>query len=717
MGGNDDKSDVPENVRGVVDIDPWLRPFAQVLSERRYLADEWKYRIEHSGDKQTSLSKFARDSYKTFGLHANPKTFEISYKEWAPNAVRAFLVGEFNNWDSNANEMKRDDCGVFHLVVPPVVGSDGKKQFAIPHDSKIKVSFELADGSRIYRLPAWITRATQPDKETAKQWGPSYEARFWNPPTQYTFKNARPSFVSATDSLRIYEAHVGISTPEPKVGTYKEFTKNVLPRIKDLGYDAIQLMAIMEHAYYASFGYQVTNFFAASSRFGTPDDLKELIDTAHGMGILVLLDVVHSHASKNVTDGLNQFDGSDHQYFHSIASTRGEHPLWDSRLFNYGHFEVQRFLLANLAFYIDVYQFDGFRFDGVTSMLYLHHGVGEGGAFSGDYNEYLSKERSFVDHEALAYLMLANDLVRELLPENGITIAEDVSGYPTLCMPRDLGGAGFDYRLAMALPDMWIKLLKEYKDEDWNMGHIVHTLVNRRHREKVVAYAESHDQALVGDKTLAFWLMDAAMYTDMTILKETNPVVDRGIALHKLIRLLTHSLGGEAYLNFEGNEFGHPEWLDFPNVNNGDSYHYARRQFNLVDDKLLRYQQLYQFDKAMQLCEKQYKWLNTPQAYVSLKHEVDKVIAFERNGLLFIFNFHPTESFTDYRIGVNEPGCYRIVLNSDRSAYGGWDRIDESKSEYFTTDLKWNDRNNFIQVYIPNRSALVLALDSRIQKH
>ena len=310
MGGNDDESDVPENVRGVVDIDPWLRPFAQVLSERRYLADEWKYRIEHSGDKQTSLSKFARDSYKTFGLHANPKTFEISYKEWAPNAVRAFLVGEFNNWDSNANEMKRDDYGVFHLVVPPVVGSDGKKQFAIPHDSKIKVSFELADGSRIYRLPAWITRATQPDKETAKQWGPSYEARFWNPPTQYTFKNARPSFVSATDSLRIYEAHVGISMPEPKVGTYKEFTKNVLPRIKDLGYDAIQLMAIMEHAYYASFGYQVTNFFAASSRFGTPDDLKELIDTAHGMGILVLLDVVHSHASKNVTDGLNQFAGS-----------------------------------------------------------------------------------------------------------------------------------------------------------------------------------------------------------------------------------------------------------------------------------------------------------------------------------------------------------------------------------------------------------------------
>ena len=310
--------------------------------------------------------------------------------------------------------------------------------------------------------------------------------------------------------------------------------------------------------------------------------------------------------------------------------------------------------------------------------------------------------------------MCIRDRVHELLPDNGITIAEDVSGYPTLCLSRDKGGAGFDYRLAMALPDMWIKLLKEKQDEDWEMGNIVHTLTNRRHAEKVVAYAESHDQALVGDKTLAFWLMDAAMYTDMTVLKPLTPVVDRGIALHKLIRLITHSLGGEAYLNFEGNEFGHPEWLDFPNVNNGDSYHYARRQFNLVDDHLLRYQHLYAFDKAMQETERKFQWLNTPQAYVSLKHEVDKIIAFERNGLLFIFNFHPTQSFTDYRIGVNAPGCYRIVLNSDQPGFGGHNRIDESKSRFFTTDLKWNDRDNFIQVYIPARVALVLALESRI---
>lgn len=701
--------DIPENVKGAVDFDPWLTPFAHVLSERRYFSDKWLYNITHAtpdGSYQ-SLSKFARDSYKSYGLHADPHTKEIRYKEWAPNAKQAFLIGEFNGWNESSHELKhKDEFGNFSIQIPPLSNGD----YAIPHDSKIKVLFILPDGSKIYRLPAWITRATQPDKETARRFGPIYEGRFWNPPNPYKFIHNRPRFNEKKDSLRIYEAHIGISSPEPKVATYKEFTQNILPRIKYLGYDAIQLMAIMEHAYYASFGYQVTNFFAISSRFGTPEDLKELIDTAHSMGILVLLDVVHSHASKNVEDGLNKFDGSDHQYFHSIASGRGEHPLWDSRLFNYGHFEVQRFLLSNLAFYVDLYQFDGFRFDGVTSMLYVHHGVGENGGFSGDYNEYLSSDRSHVDHEALAYLMLANDLVHELLPDSAITVAEDVSGYPTLCLPRSMGGTGFDYRLAMALPDMWIKLLKEQRDEDWDMSKIVYTLTNRRNGEKVVAYCESHDQALVGDKTLAFWLMDAAMYTDMTLLKPATPVIDRGIALHKLIRLLTHSLGGEAYLNFEGNEFGHPEWLDFPNVNNGNSYHYARRQFNLVDDKTLRYQNLYEFDAAMQNCEKKHQWLNTYQAYVSLKHEVDKIIAFERNGLLFIFNLHPTESFTDYRIGVEVPGTYRIVLNSDRKEYGGYNRINED-SKFITTDLPWNNRKNFIQVYIPSRVALVCALE------
>ena len=428
---------------------------------------------------------------------------------------------------------------------------------------------------RIERVPAWIQRVTQ-DLNVS----PVYDAVFWNPPRseRYRFKNPRPPYPT---SVRIYEAHVGISSPETKVATYKEFTQNMLPRIKYLGYNVIQLMAIMEHAYYASFGYQINSFFAASSRYGTPDDLRELIDTAHGMGITVLLDVVHSHASKNTLDGLNMFDGSDHLYFHEGA--KGRHELWDSRLFNYSHHEVLRFLLSNLRFWMEEYQFDGFRFDGVTSMLYHHHGIGTG--FSGGYHEYFGPG---VDTDGVVYLMLANEMLHTLYP-NAITIAEDVSGMPGLCVNLSLGGLGFDYRLAMAVPDLYIKWLKEKSDSDWDIGQLSHTLTDRRYGEKTIAYAESHDQALVGDKSIMMWLADAQMYTHMSTMTEFTPVIERALSLHKMIRLVTHGLGGEGYLNFEGNEFGHPEWLDFPREGNNNSYWYARRQFNLPDDGLLRY--------------------------------------------------------------------------------------------------------------------------------
>ncbi|KAG7901913.1 hypothetical protein KL905_000847 [Ogataea polymorpha] len=681
----------------LLQIDPWLEPFAAEIDHRRKLADNWLQVLQKN---EGGLLKFA-DSYQKLGFHVNPDN-SIFYKEYAPNAVAACVIGDYNDWQHDKDVMTKDNYGFFSVVVPPVGGKP-----AIPHNSRVKILLTLPDGSKVARLSPYILRATAPPKEYNN---PAYEARFWNPPTNYEFKHPRPPL---PQSLKIYEAHVGISTPEPRIGTYKEFTANVLPMIKDLGYNTVQLMSIMEHAYYASFGYQVTSFYAISSRFGTPEELKELIDTAHGMGIRVLLDVVHSHASKNVDDGLNMFDGTDYCYFHSGG--KGVHDQWDSRLFNYGSYETLRFLLSNLKFYLQEYKFDGFRFDGVTSMLYVHHGIGEG--FSGDYNEYLSPNGS-VDKESLTYMMLANDLCRQYGEVENCTIttvAEDVSGYPTLCMPRSIGGVGFDYRLAMSIPDMWIKILKHLRDEDWDMAAIAHTLTNRRYKEKCIAYAESHDQALVGDKTLAFWLMDAQMYTNMSVLTELTPVVDRGIQLHKMIRLVTQSLGGEAYLNFEGNEFGHPEWLDFPRQGNGESYYYARRQFNLIKDELLRYKFLYQFDKAMNTTESKYTWLNSEPAYVSLKNEVDKVLVYERNNKLFLFNFHPTQSFTDYRVGVETPGCYKIILNSDRSEYGGHGRIDESKSVFFTTEFPWNNRKNYIQVYLPSRCALVLALDSEIK--
>jgi len=419
------------------------------------------------------------------------------------------------------------------------------------------------------------------------------------------------------------------------------------------------------------------------------------------MGLLVLLDIVHSHASKNVLDGLNEFDGTDHCYFHSGG--KGFHDLWDSRLFNYGHWEVLRFLLSNLRWYMERYQFDGFRFDGVTSMLYLHHGMGFG--FSGNYHEYFG---ATVDNEAIVYLMLANEMIHTVLP-SAVTIAEDVSGMPGLGRQVIEGGVGFDYRLGMAIPDMWIRILKELKDDDWDLARIVFTLTNRRYQERTIAYAESHDQALVGDKTLAFWLMDKDMYTDMSVIYPLNLVIDRGIALHKMIRLITHALGGEGYLNFMGNEFGHPEWLDFPRAGNNSSYHYARRQYNLVDDPLLRYKFLNNFDIAMNHLESKYHWLMSSRECVSRKNQGDKVIVFERANLLFIFNFHPTNSFTDYKVGTNIPGVKKIALDSDSPEFGGHARNDPNVRFHTTKEEHdWDGCSHSLMVYIPNRTVLVL---------
>ncbi|XP_072115914.1 1,4-alpha-glucan-branching enzyme isoform X1 [Mobula birostris] len=698
----------------LLQIDPYL---AQYVGDLRRRYNNFNNLLKQIVANEGSLDKFSR-GYESYGVNqlANGG---IYCKEWIPGAKSVSLVGEFNEWNVSSHHYKLLPFGKWELYIPPK--ADGSSP--IPHGSKLKVVIGDGTGQQLYRISPWARYVTRQVNSRIYEWV------HWQPPLRYVPRYPRPQ---RPRSVRIYEAHVGIASPEGTIATYRNFTQNMLAHIKNLGYNCIQLMAIMEHAYYASFGYQVTSFFAASSRYGTPDELKELVDAAHSMGLLVLLDIVHSHASKNTEDGLNLFDGTDSCFFHT--GSRGTHSLWDSRLFNYSNWEVLRFLLSNLRWWVEEYGFDGFRFDGVTSMLYHHHGIAV--SFSGEYSEYFGLQ---VDEEALAYLTLSNYMLHNFYPDF-VSVAEDVSGMPTLCRPVTEGGGGFDFRLAMAIPDKWIQILKERKDEDWNMGNIVHTLTNRRYGEKAVAYAESHDQALVGDKTLAFWLMDAEMYTNMSVLTPLTPVINRGIQLHKMIRLITHALGGEGYLNFIGNEFGHPEWLDFPRKGNNESYHYARRQFDLLNNHLLRYNQLNTFDRDMNHLEEKYGWLAAPPAYVSEKHEENKVIAFERANLLFIFNFHHEKSFPDYRVGVDLPGKYKIVLDSDAADYGGHSRLDHD-TEYFTEPQPQNNRLNSLllhhlepdhiqrrkhaeqlvksgilhkcklclKVYIPSRTAVILA--------
>ena len=510
--------------------------FPAVTKDDPYLnnyKDAFKYRFEQllswlgKFDNEGGLAKMAD---RPMGFTVTSKGIE--YREYAPNPKikEAFLVGEFNEW-KKTTPLNRLEFGMWQITLPNVNGKT-----AIQHNTKVKVLFVLEDGAELYRMSPYTKYAVQNLEEKVE-----FDSVFWNPQAPYKFKHSRPQKPLRP---RIYEAHVGISSSDGKICSYKEFTFDILPRIKNLGYNTIQLMAIQEHAYYASFGYQVSSFYAPSSRFGSPEELKELIDTAHKLGLYVLLDIVHSHASMNIADGLNYFDGTDHCYFH--GGPAGRHELWDSRLFNYGNYETMHFLLGNLKYWLDEFQFDGFRFDGVSSMLYKHHGISTG--FTGHYDEYFGMS---ADTDAICYLTLANYLIHENYPY-AITIAEDVSGMPGLCRLVKEGGIGFDFRLAMSIPDMWIKLLKHSKDEDWEFGKIVHTLTDRRWKEATIAYCESHDQALVGDKTLAFWLMDAEMYTNMSDVSPLTSVIDRGIQLHKMIRLITFALGGDGYLTFEG---------------------------------------------------------------------------------------------------------------------------------------------------------------------
>ena len=579
----------------------------------------------------------------------------------------------------------KDQYGVWTVLVPNKYGR------SIKHNTRVKCAVKTKNGWED-RIPAWINYAKASSSVV-------YDGIFWNPPTPYEFIFPRPEI---KESLKIYECHIGMSSEQGIVNSYKDFMINVLPKIKETGYNAIQLMAIMEHVYYGSFGYHVTSFFAVSSRYGNPEELKELIDTAHSMGIIMLLDIVHSHASMNVLDGLNTFDGTDHHYFHE--GKRGRHDLWDSRLFNYSSWEVLRFLLSNLRWYLDEYHFDGFRFDGITSMLYKHHGIKY--TFAGGYNEYFNE--TLVDTDAHIYLMLANDLIHELLP-GCISIAEDVSGMPTLCRPLNDGGFGFDYRLNMSVPDKWIELLKEVKDENWSMGNLVHTLTNRRWNEKCITYVESHDQSIVGDKTIAMWLFDKEIYTHMAKDVHATPSIHRGIALHKMIRLLTQSLGGEAYLTFMGNEFGHPEWVDFPRLGNNWSHHHCRRQWHLRDDPNLYYNDLWRFDQAMNTLEQTYGYLSSSHTFVTLAHEKDKIIVFERGNLLFVFNFHPTKSFEHYRVGTNWPVEHVIVLDTDEERFFGFNRLMYGHlNQYPIMKEPWCNRKNYIQLYIPSRTGIVL---------
>ena len=650
--------------------DPLLLPYLPIIQGRHQHFINTLHRVQGDASRLAD----ACNSHLYYGLHRNNTEWVL--REWAPNATAIFLLCDSNDWQKNNHYSftKLNDQD-WELRLPANI---------LHHEMLYKLLVEWEGGSG-ERIPSHTTRAVQDDYTKV------FSAQVWCPDHPYHWQHPRPK---AAPHPLIYEAHIGMSTEHQRVSTFIEFRLYVLPRIAALGYNTIQLMAIQEHPYYGSFGYQVANFFAVSSRFGTPEELKELIDAAHGLGIRVLLDIVHSHSVSNEAEGLSFFDGTDYLYFH--RGERGKHPAWDSRCFDYGKPQVLNFLLSNCKYWLEEFRFDGFRFDGVTSMIYYDHGLGK--AFT-DYSFYYDGNE---DNDALVYLTMANQLIHELYPE-ALTIAEEMSGLPGLASPISEQGMGFDYKLSMGIPDYWIKLLKEVPDEQWHVGDIYYELTNKRAEERTISYAESHDQALVGDKTIFFRLTDKEVYTGMSVF-DHNLVIDRAMALHKMIRLIPLATAGGGYLAFMGNEWGHPEWIDFPRQGNNWSYAHARRLWSLVDNPDLKFKYLNAFDSAMIHFAAESKFLDR-EPRVLVRDIERQLLVFERSGYLFVFSFNPTTSYTDYQFDV-PAGKYITVLNTDNPAFGGDNRIDESV-EHFT---QYTGKENLLSLYIPARIGFVLKL-------
>ncbi len=660
----------------IYDSDSWLMPYRDAVDRRHRMILEEREKIAGSQDGSLSGSV---NNHLYYGVHRTDSGWV--FREWAPNATKIYLIGDFNNWKrSEAYALRPVGNGNWEITLPEMM---------LEHGTLYKLFIEWPGGGG-ERIPAYATRAVQ-DPQTK-----AFCAQVWCPDTPYGWKHKGPG---RRPHPLIYECHIGMATEREGVGTFTEFRENVLPRIIDLGYDTIQIMALQEHPYYGSFGYQVSNFYALSSRFGTPEEFKQLVDEAHGAGIAVVMDIVHSHSVDNEAEGLGMFDGKEDLYFY--RGPQGRHPAWGSRCFDYGKPETKYFLLSNCKYWMEEYHLDGFRFDGVTSMLYWDHGLGK------DFVGYDNYFNSGVDENAVAYLALANMLVHEMNAD-AFTIAEDVSGMAGLAAPFECGGVGFDFRMSMGVADNWIKWIKTLSDWQWSMGEMWWQLTNKRADEKTISYAECHDQAMVGDKTIIFRLMDKEMYTSMN--KESQSlIVDRGIALHKMIRLITMATAGNGYLNFMGNEFGHPEWIDFPREGNGWSYKYARRQWSLSEPDYLRYRYLNNFDREMvALCRREDLFDAAPELLV--QDELKKIVIFKRINCIFALNFNPEESFTDYGFGAPS-GKYVSVLDTDRPEFDGFSRMERGEEHLTVHKKSPNGSGKYddtLQLYLPSRCAVVL---------
>jgi len=654
--------------------DSELMDYAGFFSRRIELFSQ---EIQRLRNEWGSLAAYA-GLHRELGMHKTERDGKRywRFREWAPAANSLYLAMDRVNFARRYEYRfaRTDDPMLWELFVPAE---------ELPHGTyyELHVASSRTRG-HVRRVPAFAVWVEQ-NRDNENQWC----ARVWDPPEAYAFRYPQPP-----RSLfpRIYEAHVGIAQSvlgkrAKQFGTYRHFAEKVLPRIQKGGYTAVQLMGIPEHPLYKSFGYQVSGYFAPSSRFGTPDDFKYLVDEAHRLGLAVILDITHSHACPNTEQGLARYDTS--RYFFRELKTQ-----WDTVSFDYSQERTRRFLLSNCRYWLEEFRIDGFRFDAVGNMIYLDHGLDDD--FSHVGRCFFGKDgKNRLDENGVLYLSLANTLVHELAP-HAVTIAEEFSGAPGMSCAPENAGLGFDYRFAMGLPDFWAKFIEEGR----TMGQMWHELNNRRHYDKTISYTECHDQCINGDDAFIWRMIKEDMYEHMSVFSDSWKC-SRGMALHKLTRFVTLATAGQGWLNFMGNEFGHPEWID--------SEDYDHRQWHLAETTHLKYSKLDAFDRNMLKLVREYPEQFKRGPRFRHIHEEDRLLAFERGTLLFVFNFHELLAQNHLALMVT-PGKYTEIFSSDELAYAGYGNLStRAPSEHFSDPASGMCEQR-ITLYMPPLTGLAL---------
>jgi 1,4-alpha-glucan branching enzyme len=620
--------------------------------------------------------------HTNLGIHKIRRTdgtFSWRLREYMPNAEDLWLTTDRLNFQRHASyRFRRLENGVFQLSLPEDALAHGTYM-----ELRVKPRKRGPEQGALRRVPAFATWVEQ-DAVLPSQWC----ARLWAPEKPYRFRHRRPAKAVFP---RIYEAHVGMAQSAlarqgQSVGSYRDFAADMLPRIRDAGYTAVQLMGILEHPLYRSYGYQVSSYFAPSSRFGTPDEFRGLVDAAHGLSLMVILDIPHGHACANTEQGIAAYDGS--RYLFS-----GEHNQWGTPSFDYAQEMTRRFLLSNCRYWLEEFRVDGFRFDAVGNMIYADHGVDDDFSHVGRCF-YGGNGLPRADENGELYLCLANALIRRIRPQ-ALSIAEEFSGMPGLTCPPKEGGLGFDYRFAMGIPDYWEKCIESPRD----MGSLWYETTNHRPYDRTVSYVECHDQCINGHDAMIWRLIGKDMYDYMAVFTD-NWNTSRGLAFYRLMRLVTLCTADAGYLNFMGDEFGHPEWLDDESR--------AHRQWHLAGRADLKYAGLAAWDRAQMTLVAGRLPDFQQQPLFRFIHEDDRILAFERGRLLFVFNFHELQAKTNLLFAVT-PGKYVERLSSDETAFAGKGNlcVGVPPVEHFTRVLDHRHEQD-VSLYLPPMTALVL---------